>query len=212
MEQKQINFYRLMHCVAYIGGIILLAPAAHAATVPIQVQREEMKSLSIVKVVLKAGYTSDVRVASDQLLAALAKDIKEYGYYVVGASDEGVFNANDPNKAEMQLAGTINHLECDDNTNFRFVSNCDIAVAWELFDTTSSKVVYKVLTRFRREIETEDKYVEEEVKLLLSHRLVLKPRQLVANPPVACLSGDRVQDEHASRSLSETQERLSMRR
>lgn len=162
------SFWSVLLAAVLIGGAVLSAQSVNAATEPIRGQRGEMKSLSMVKMVLKAGYSSDVRIVSDQLLAALAKDIKDYGYNVVGASDEGVFNANDPNKAEMQLAGTINHLECEDNRNYRFVSNCDIAVAWELYDTAKEKVVYTVLTRFRREVEIEDRYIEEEVKRLLS--------------------------------------------
>ena len=135
---------------------------------PIRVHADEMRSLSIVQLVLRADYTSDIRVASDGLLAALAKDVKDLGYNVLGASDASVFDSNDPNKAEMQLGGTINHLTCERNRNYREISTCNIAVAWELFDTRKSKVVYKVLTRSRREVSLNDNYLDEEVKNLFA--------------------------------------------
>ena len=104
MRKKRPIFGRLeLFLVCLVSSVLAgtAAFAAGAAHQPIRVEPSEMKSLSIVRLVLKPNYTSDVAVASDGLLAALAKDTKELGYKIVGASDESVFSKKDPNKAEI---------------------------------------------------------------------------------------------------------------
>lgn len=152
---------------AIVLTLLCALNTASASSQPIRVTTAEMKSLSLVRLVLRPNYISDVRVASDGLLADLAKDIKEIGYNVVGASDESVFSKDDPNKAEMQLGGTINYLKCATNRNFKNIESCNIAVLWELYNTRKGEVVYKVLTRYRREVSVDHRYLDGDVRALL---------------------------------------------
>ena len=169
--------------VTAVVAMLLFASAGSAAETasygtPIRVETDEVRSLSFVKLVLRPGYTSDVWEAKDNLLSTLSLTFKNLGYNMIGTADEGVFSKKNSSNASMLLAGTVNHLICEDSTVYERLSNCDAAVEWELLDTAKDKVVYKVLTRYRREINERGDVGDEVEALIVGaiHQLLSRER------------------------------------
>ncbi|MBN2196100.1 MAG: hypothetical protein JW751_25005 [Polyangiaceae bacterium] len=127
----------------------------------------------------RPGYQSEILEADEDVLAAIALEFKKYGYDVLGAADEGIFAQKSKTRAEMLVAGTINHLECEPSATYEDLAECPIAVAWEVLDNRTNKVAYKVLSRYRREVALGDDVIGGELDELVNgtiHSLLSRPR------------------------------------
>ena len=119
---------------------------------PATVDGAQMKTLAVARLVLRPNYQTEIFEATDQTLDTVANFIKPFGYSVVGIQAESVFDSGLNEKAEMLLGGTIYHFECETHETFSGFQTCDIAVRWELFDTSQREVVFAHTALFRREV------------------------------------------------------------
>ncbi|MBN2528470.1 MAG: trypsin-like peptidase domain-containing protein [Deltaproteobacteria bacterium] len=140
----------------FFVSVLCIAPLTKAAE-PIQVNVDETKSLSLVKLVLAKGTSEGDIIATDGWLSELSQRLKNSGYKVIGAVDDSsVFKKDDKYSADMLLGGTVTDLSCKRNQEWENVWNCGVSIRWELLDVTSEKVVYSVVTRYLREMCMDD--------------------------------------------------------
>ncbi len=132
-------------------AMVQLAAATVGAATPIRVDADALYPVSIVKLVLQPGVKSEAYVASDGLLSELAKEFQKFNYDARGVSGNSVFDTKKKSGTRMVLGGKINHLDCTEIPQYRDMYDCNMAIKWELFDSSRDKVVYAVLTRYRKE-------------------------------------------------------------
>lgn len=110
---------------------------------PLRVNKTEMHTLTISKLVLRAKRGADLAIAKEGYRIALLKELRRYGYPALGA-ESLVFDKDESASARFVLGGTIGELEC---RTVKWLLNCRIGIRWELLDRKSDEVVYQVLTR-----------------------------------------------------------------
>lgn len=132
--------------VALLALGLLVPAAAHAkparSRTPIQVNGEELGTITFAFLVLSAPTLDDITVVNEKYVLAFLQEMRGLGYRALGGENLA-FAQDDSHKAEFVLGGVLKELECADEAG----GTCGIGVEWELLHVRSKTVVYRVMAR-----------------------------------------------------------------
>ncbi len=158
------TFARLLRWGVLLAVLQSAEPAA--AATPIAVKGRELHTLTFAKLVVKPKGTYKISVADDQFNLLMLEELRKVGYNVLGG-EEAVFTRDESSKARLALGGTLQELDCYDVRSSATDAQCDIGVAWELYDRHEGRVIYKTLTRNRQRVTVTDQRIERDSRALL---------------------------------------------
>jgi serine protease Do len=103
------------------------------------------KAIGFSNLVFRLERGDEIGIANENFRIHILEDLRRRGLNAVGAENL-VFESDRGGTADLVLGGTVSELDCKPGETRERVS-CRIGVEWQVLDTASDTVVYKVLTR-----------------------------------------------------------------
>jgi len=121
--------------------ILSLVGAATATSDPIVVSKDELKSLTFAKLIVRVPGEDWIGASDDALRVRVIEHLRRRGYPALGA-ESLVFDQDESERANFVLGGTVTEAKCDGDIERTVDRRCRIQISWELLSRAEGRVVY----------------------------------------------------------------------